>query len=60
MKTIKKYLYKFAFHNSNILCISDLLRYDVFEVFKGTPYVVNNGIKVENFESINYSKTIKL
>lgn len=56
----KKWLFKFAFRNSYILCLSDLLTYDVKEIFHGLPYVVNNGIKVENLENIKFTKNNKV
>ena len=41
---VKKALYKFAFKNTNIICLSTLLGEDLRVVYKGVPMVVNNGI----------------
>ena len=40
----KKIFYKFAFRNSDIICLSSLLTYDIEDVFNGTIHIVNNGI----------------
>lgn len=52
----KKRMYKFAFNNSEVICLSNLLTYDIEDVFNGIPYVVNNGIEVENIDSISVTK----
>jgi len=40
----KKKLYEYAFHNSEIICLSKLLTYDIKNVFNGIIHIVNNGI----------------
>lgn len=40
----KRSLYKYAFRNSDIICLSDLLTYDIVKVFNGTIHIVANGI----------------
>jgi len=37
-------LYKYAFRNSEIICLSNLLKDNLQDVFKGTIHIVNNGI----------------
>lgn len=41
---IQYLLYRFAFKNSDIICLSELLKYDVKSVFDGKIHIVNNGI----------------
>lgn len=42
-----KYIYKFVFNGTEVICLSDSLRDDIVDVYKKQPYVVNNGIKTE-------------
>lgn len=46
---IYKSLYKFFFKNTSVICLSERLVYDIKEVFDGPVYIVNNGIKQENY-----------
>lgn len=41
---IKKLFYKFIFHNTAVICLSSLLIDDIKSVFKGTPYILANGL----------------
>ena len=41
---IARLLYKWAFNNSYIICLSDTLFSDIEPVYVGKPYIVNNGI----------------
>lgn len=41
---IKKILYKFAFNNTEVICVSNLLKNDIDGVFRGNIHIVNNGI----------------
>lgn len=41
---INHYLFKLIFSNSNVICLSNKLVYDINDVFSGLPYIVNNGI----------------
>jgi glycosyltransferase involved in cell wall biosynthesis len=41
---IYKYFYKFAFRNSEIICLSPLLVNDIEDVYEGNIHIVNNGI----------------
>lgn len=41
----KKKLYIYAFKNSEIICLSPLLTYDIEDVYSGIIHIVNNGIK---------------
>ena len=43
-KPFKRLLYRWVFLNSVIICLSDLLIYDIADVFFGRVHVVNNGI----------------
>ncbi len=54
---IKKILYKFAFNNTEIICISDLFKYDIEDVFCGNIHIVNNGIPDVSLKFIENSKT---
>lgn len=38
-------IYKFAFKNSSIICLSELITDDVSDVYSGIPYAVNYGIQ---------------
>jgi glycosyltransferase involved in cell wall biosynthesis len=44
---IRQLFYKYAFRNSDIICLSDLLKSDLEDVYKGTIHIVNNGIPDE-------------
>jgi len=41
---LKKVLYKYAFNDAEVVCVSDLLKYDIDDVHNGNIYIVNNGI----------------
>lgn len=46
-KVEKKYLallYKYAFLNSEVICLSNILTFDIKDVFNGKIHIVNNGI----------------
>ena len=38
-------IYKFAFKNSSIICLSELITDDISDVYSGIPYAVNYGIQ---------------
>ncbi len=42
------FFYRLVFKGTNIICLSDSLINDLKEVYKGVPFVVNNGIKSKN------------
>lgn len=44
-----KFLYKYFFKNTSVICLSERLVYDIKEVFNGPVYIVNNGIKQETY-----------
>lgn len=44
-----KWLYKFFFKNTSVICLSERLFDDIKDVFNGPKYVVNNGIKSESY-----------
>lgn len=41
---LKKALYKFAFKNTYIICLSEMLVRDLKSVYRGEPYILNNGL----------------
>ncbi len=41
---ILRSLYKWAFKNSSVICLSNALTNDISEIYNGNPYIVNNGI----------------
>jgi len=41
---IYKNLYKWAFNNNSIICLSKMLTEDIVNVYSGNPYILNNGI----------------
>lgn len=57
-----RYLYKWAFKNNDIICLSNLLTYDVKNVFTGVPYIISNGIPYLNNKQskIINNKTINI
>jgi len=62
----KKFVYKFVFHNVSVICLSELLNYDIKDVFKGDIYNVPNGIPVvsstdsnKNLRDIIYLSSLK-
>lgn len=46
---IYRMLYKFFFKNTNVICLSERLVYDIEDVFNGPVYIVHNGIKPETY-----------
>ena len=50
---IMKRLYKYTFKNSNVICLSPLLLYDIKSVYKGKPYILPNGVKKQCIELNN-------
>jgi glycosyltransferase involved in cell wall biosynthesis len=46
---INKIFYKSFFKNTHVICLSESLTYDIKEVYKGAPYIVNNGINIEYY-----------
>lgn len=55
----KKQLYKRVFKNTHLICLSDRLQADVKDVYEGKPFVVPNGIAVENRTSSPKKKSGK-
>lgn len=43
---LKKYLYKWVFLNTYVICLSKNVTDDIAEVYKSSPFIVPNGIKV--------------
>ncbi|MBA7591883.1 D-inositol-3-phosphate glycosyltransferase [subsurface metagenome] len=41
----KLFLYKWAYKNAHIICLSHLISDDISEIYRGKPFIVNNGIK---------------
>lgn len=52
----KKDLYKFVFNNSYIICLSELLKNDIHDVFNGKVFIVNNAIEKSNNKTLIKSK----
>lgn len=55
----QKNLYRWAFKNSSVICLSKLLVDDISDVYLSKPYIVNNGIpniKIESSKRKNKSK----
>lgn len=50
-----KFLYRFCFKNENVICLSELLVYDIELVYSGRPYILNNCIKSDNTLNISVS-----
>ncbi len=46
---VQKYLYKFVFNNTYVICLSELLVDDIENVFNGKVFIVNNGIPVNEY-----------
>jgi len=53
--SIMRWLYRWAFNGTSVICLSNLLVDDISTVYSGVPYIVNNGIKknTDSFEK-NY------
>ncbi len=45
----KKSLYKWVLKNTYVICLSETLSNDIAEVYKGVPFIVNNGIRTQTF-----------
>lgn len=50
---LKKIVYKFVFKNTSVICLSNLLHYDIKDVFNGKIYDVPNGIPEINMDISN-------
>ncbi len=46
--TSDKFMYQFVFKNTQVITLSKSLNKDIDLIFNGTPYILNNGIKVHN------------
>jgi glycosyltransferase involved in cell wall biosynthesis len=54
----RKKIYKWAFKKSSVICLSNLLTYDIANIYAGSPYVVNNAIPlVQSDMSISRGKS---
>jgi glycosyltransferase involved in cell wall biosynthesis len=54
---LKKSLYKFVYKNTYVICLSELLTNDIASIYKGKPYIVNNGVPCSVADSdIQYNK----
>jgi glycosyltransferase involved in cell wall biosynthesis len=56
-KSIYRRLYKIAFNNQHLICLSDLLVYDIKSVYTSKPYIVPNAIEISNYLA-NHQNTI--
>lgn len=43
---LKRLLYKWAFKNCSLICLSQSLACDIDIVYKGIPYIINNGVPI--------------
>jgi glycosyltransferase involved in cell wall biosynthesis len=46
---LKKYLYRWVFKNTYVICLSESLTFDIQEVYFSIPIIVPNGIKLEQY-----------
>ncbi len=53
---INKSLYRYVFKNTQVICLSKNLSSDLKEVYKSTPFIVPNGIKVLRKHSSDLDK----
>ena len=56
---IKKTLYKFTFNGSDVICLSELLTYDIRDVFSGKIHIVPNGIPDINYKCLQNKQNKK-
>ena len=42
---LKRQIYKLTFNNSYVICLSELLKEDIKNVYKQKPFILNNGIQ---------------
>ena len=54
---LKKILFRRVFRNTHIICLSKLLTYDIEEVYDMTPFIVPNGIKIQQNNNIQKKAT---
>ncbi len=47
---ILKHIYKFVFNNAYVIHLSEMLLCDIESVYRGNPYVVNNGVPISIFQ----------
>jgi glycosyltransferase involved in cell wall biosynthesis len=45
--SVKKYIYKLVFRNTDVICLSKRLTGDLADVYKSLPYIVPNGIQIQ-------------
>lgn len=58
--TFNKRLFLYIFKNENVVCLSELLKHDIEDVFFGKPFIVNNAIKTQNLEKVDFKKDIDI
>ena len=54
---VLKILYKYALHNTELICLSNLLLYDIEDVYNGIVHIVHNGVPpLLDKSNINFKK----
>ena len=57
---LKKY-YKYVFKETDVICLSELLTYDVEDIYSGKPYIVYNGIPmIPDYQEKKINNTTEL
>ena len=44
---LKRYIYKYVFKNTHVICLSEHLSEDISEVYRSVAFIVPNGIEIE-------------
>ncbi len=58
---LKTKIYKWAFRNSTVICLSNLLTYDIQNIYKGKPYILPNAITIHlTIKQIKKTSTINI
>jgi len=54
--SFKRLLFRYLFHNVQVICLSRTLFQDIADIYRGEPFIVGNGIPVEKTDNISLHK----
>ena len=57
---LKKTLFKYLFHNVDVICLSHRLSTDIAGIYQHQPYIVGNGIPVESTLNVSGQKNSRI
>lgn len=57
-RRVDKALYKTFFKNTKVICLSELLKYDIENIYNGKPFIVNNCVKDKKLPQKTKNNTV--